>query len=106
MIVGNGPKNQGSRKPGATSRLPLQERSRKPDIIQYIEDQGICIKCAIHTSQFGAFHQDAAGPHPGAGKSCNSDISRHNLGRAVDKNNLGALKPSCYPNRKTGSITV
>ena len=31
MIVGNGLKNQGLRKPGVTSRLTLLERSRKPE---------------------------------------------------------------------------
>ena len=30
IIVGNGPENQGLRKPGATSRLTSKERSRKP----------------------------------------------------------------------------
>ena len=31
MIVGNGPENQGSRRPEATSRLTSQERLRKPE---------------------------------------------------------------------------
>ena len=72
-----------------------------PKIIKDLEDQRICSNCASRTSQCGAFLRGAAGPHHGAGKSCNGNISRQNLGRAVDKDNIGAIEPSRYPNRET-----
>ena len=74
-------------------------------IIQDLEDKGVCSKCEIRTRQCGAFHQDAAVPHTGNGKSCNGDKIWPNLGRAVDKDNLGALNPSLYPNHKTNNST-
>ena len=78
----------------------------KPKIIQDFKYQMVCRECAIRTSQCGAFHQDAAGPHPGYGKSRNSDKSKQNLSRAVDKGNIGALNPICYSNRETSNSTV
>ena len=68
---------------------------RNPKIINDLEDQRIGSECASRTSQCGNFHQDSSGPNPGAGKSHNIDTIENNLGGAVDKGDLGALKPSC-----------
>ena len=75
-------------------------------IIHDLEDLGVCSKCTILTSQCVTFHQDAAGPHPGAVKSRNGDTSRQNIVRTVDEYNFGYIKPSRYSNHKTGNSTV
>ena len=77
-------------------RSSLQE---DPMIIKDIEERRICNKCASNTSQCSAFHQDSPGSHPGAGKSRNGNTIQQKLGCAFDKDDLGALDPSRYPNR-------
>ena len=77
-----------------------------PKIIKDLEYRSICSKRASRTNQCGGFHQDAAGLHPGAGKSRNGKTSRQNLGRAVYKEDIGALEPSHDHNRETRDSAV
>ena len=84
-------------------RLSLQGN---PKIIKEIEDQRLCSKCTQRTSQCGTFHQYAAGPHPGAGKSRNGDTIRQNLSFSDHEDGIRAIKPTCYPNRETHDSAI
>ena len=84
-------------------RKSVQEN---PKIIKDFKYRGVCSQCAIHTSQYGIVHQDAAGPHHGAVKSYNGDTSRQNIGLSVDENNRGDLNPSLYPHRHASNGTI
>ena len=77
-----------------------------PKILKDLKDQKLCSKCTHWTSQCGTFHQYAAGPHLGAGKSCNGNTSRQNINQVVDEYDLGALEKSFYSNRKTCNSAV
>ena len=59
-----------------------------------------------HTSQCGTFHRYAAGPHPGAGKSCNGYTSRQKIGRAAHQDDIRAIKPSRYPHPEACDSTI
>ena len=69
------------------------------------EYQRLCSNLTCCTSQCGTFHQNAAGPHPGDGKSHNGYTSRHNIGRVSHEDYIRAIDPSCSPQHKTCDIT-
>ena len=77
-----------------------------PNIIKDLKDRRLCSKRASRTIQCGAFHRDAAGPHPVASDSRNGNTSRQNLVRAVDKDYLGDINPSHYPNGETRDSAI
>ena len=106
MIVDNGPKKQVSRKPGATSRLTLLDPSRKPKDHQGSRRlKDMQQMCKPH-KLMRRFSPRCSRTTPWRWISCNGDSSRQNLGHAVDEDDLGYIKPSRYPNRKTCNVAV
>ena len=77
-----------------------------PTIIKDLEDLTLCSKRTRRTSQCGTFHQDAAGPHPGAGESRNDYTGQHNIGCASHEDNIRSIEPICYPHRETRDSTI
>ena len=75
-------------------------------ILKNLEGQRICSKHTRHKRQCSTFHRDAAGPHPGAGESCNGYTSRQNIGCAAHKDNIRAINPIHYPHRETCESTI
>ena len=72
-----------------------------PNIIKDLKDQKLCSGHTRCTIQWSSFYQDAAGPNPGAGGSCNGCTSRQNIGRAATKYDFRSMEPSRYPHRET-----
>ena len=79
---------------------------RDPKITKDLEYRRLCSKLTRCTSQCFTFHQDAAVPHPGTGKSLNGYTSRQNIVCADHEYDIGAIEPSHYPRRKTRDSTI
>ena len=72
----------------------MEQLQGDPKILKDLKERRLCSERTRCTSQCGNFQRDAAGPHPGAGKSHNGYISGQNIGRAAHEDDIRAIEPS------------